>query len=347
MSNFLWHIPDWLEWDYYRVFGSITTPNGQTIDIGNPNDVTGAAYFEFAGNYRWLVQSTIHANGNDGVAEPRTIYFRPAEGVARWMRLEINIPDDVCWLNGCDMASGGYAVYAYGGTELNVPALDINNCRFADSEYQNVLVSGDISVHFTDCEFTGAQWDGLTISNNENRSTVRTSTFSGNGSAGTYYAALRFNSSFPLGDAIASNTIGLNPNRGVYFFSSAPDFGGQGVGANVIYNNGPDQGQGGLIGAELYLTTGSEPTITQTNIWDADGQGTLWQDDYITGVDWPPQLDEDDDFEAGVALQRAGRSREAVDRFLNYLHRDGSKLQINALHRLFWSWRITQLPPIR
>lgn len=265
----------WCPGDYYRVFTSIYTHNGDVIDICDPNEAEDnhSAYFEFTGNYRWYMQGTIHANGNDGAEEPRTIYFRPAAGVARWMRLEINIPDDDCNLDGCDMAGGGYSVYAYGGAELDVPDLNINNCRFADSEYQNVLVSGDIPVHFVNCDFTGAQWDGLTISNNEDRSTVQTCNFSDNGSADTYYAGLRFSSSSPIGDAIASNTIGLNTNRGVYCFGSSPDIGGAGVDANVIYNNGPDQGQGGLIGAELYMTTGSEPIITRTNIWDADGGG--------------------------------------------------------------------------
>ncbi len=262
---------DFLEWDYYRVFGSIYTSTGETIDIGDDALEAGAAYFEFTGNYRWFVQGTIRANGDPDNGEPRNIFFRPLEGVARWMRLEINIPDDDCNLHGCDMAGGGYEVYAYGGVELNVPDLFIRNCRLADSEYQNVLVSGDIPVHFTNCDFTGAQWDGLTIAYNENRSTVQTSNFLGNGSADTYYAGLRLSSSFPL--TIVSNTIGLNPNRGVYFFSSGPNIGGQGIGPNVVYNNGPDQGQAGSTGAELYLTSTSDPTIAWTNVWDADGAG--------------------------------------------------------------------------
>ncbi|MBM3326631.1 MAG: right-handed parallel beta-helix repeat-containing protein, partial [Calditrichaeota bacterium] len=52
---------DWLEWDYYKVFGDITTPNGEVFDIGNPDfeerdeDEIGRAWFEFVADAGWSV----------------------------------------------------------------------------------------------------------------------------------------------------------------------------------------------------------------------------------------------------------------------------------------------------
>ncbi|MCF7811973.1 right-handed parallel beta-helix repeat-containing protein [bacterium] len=301
----------YLEWDYYRVFHSISTPAGEVLDIGDDEDVTGQAYFEFAGNYRWYVKGAIHANGDPGEGEDRNIVFCPMEGVERWMRLEINVPDGECWLRGCDMKSGGYNVYAYGGTVEDLPDLTISNCRFADSEYMNVYITGDIPVTIANSDFSGAQENGLKISNNENRSSVANCLITGNGSSATYYAGLYISSSIP---SVITSTIGLNPNRGVYLFSSSATINGIGPEleewANVIYNNGPDE-QSGSTGAEFYLTSSSEPTISSTNIWDIregerDGifvykigdEADLFDQCYWGGSDsWPGQgiIDFDDE----------------------------------------------------
>ncbi len=261
---------DFLEWDYYRIFGHIYTPNGEIIDIGDDAQEQGAAYFEFTDYDRWYVQGTIHANGDPDDEALRNIFFRTLPGVDHWMRLEINIPDADCWLNGCDFERGGYNVYAYGGTEEDVPDLLISNCRMDGSLYQNLYVSGDIPVECEFSEFTEAILDGVYIYNNEGRSQVTSCLITGNGSDGTSRAGLKIRSCFPT---VSESTIGPNYSRGIYLSNASPDIGGQQVPANVIYNNGEELQQSGGTGAEVYLTSSSDPIVLSTNIWDADGDG--------------------------------------------------------------------------
>jgi len=265
---------DWLEWDYYRVFGSITTPSDELIDIGEPQTEDGRAYFEFAGNYSWTVYGTFHANGQDGTdgiggfgenrqAEALNIYFHPIPGATAWDRIRPYLLDGDSWFLGCDLVGSG--IYAYGGTTVN-PDLMVSNCRISDADSYGLCVSGDVPTTCQYSEVTGSHEDGVYISQNEGLSTVKGCTLTENGIYSSDGGLLLHSST----SVVAGNMIGLNYSHGITLQNCSPSINGGIDDPNVIYNNGVTLAQSNGTGAEFYLNY-SEPDLALTNIWDIDG----------------------------------------------------------------------------
>lgn len=108
----------------------------------------------------------------------------------------------------------------------------------------------------------------MALYSNGNQSSFDRCSFDHNGSDGSLYSGVYLSSSTPA--TFTRNTIGLNYARGLTLSSSSLNMNGfvnQVFQANTIYDNGP-QTQSLGTGAEIYLTSSSNPTIRWENIWD-------------------------------------------------------------------------------
>lgn len=265
--------------DEYEVIGDVLINNGVDLTIDPEDEDPGILIF-FDDDCEIKVYGTIHVNGNEYIeGDPNpNVYFYKTPGSTEWDWIKIYLPDDECNLTGCDIRDAYYGVYAYGGTAGNQPEISIDNCLLRECDNANLYISGDAWIDCEDSYIYDSENEGVYILNNEAISRLNRCEITGNGSSSSD-AGIKISASAPT---IIFSTIGLNYSRGFYLSSSGLYLNGNDNDANVIYNNGPDN-QSGSTGAELYVTSSSQPMISYTNIWDLrdEDEDGVWTRDGI------------------------------------------------------------------
>jgi len=279
---------EWLEEDYYRIMDNVSTPLDEELDIGEPEEEDGQAYFEFTADTRWWVLGLIRANGHNGLddgdppvttEEDRNIVFTRLDPNSAWEEFRVLGPiDEGGKLYGCVFDGAEYNLYMSGviGGGGAPDVLQVYNCEFRNATERGIYVTNRVQL---DCQRTLIEDNagcGIYFTFNEQviedeRSSIDGVIIQGNcGDSYDYDAGVKcYNSNVMINGCL----IHSNLDYGVYATSGGNPYIQGGAGStNNILNNGDILDQSSTKGAEIRVSTSTAmdeiPPITDNNIYD-------------------------------------------------------------------------------
>ena len=276
---------DYIEWDYYRVFGSITS--SATLQISNDAEDAGKPYFEFIYNatpLKWTITDDVHVNSdgdnpndfttfagyNDATWEKIHIQNDGAQGTV-FEYAEVTDAEYGFYVSSCDVAANAVIlnnIYVHHCERMGIYIYDsqvtidgTENEAFVEEGLPDVPTLSANSIQNTDDPGDTRSNRGIYIDScpAENAVNITGTMFYNNGSAeaGNYIeTGMGIFSSYPT---VSKACFLHNGTTGVSCLAGGGIFDGDDDDANDFRYNGSGFGAGqgannGIDGAEIYIT---------------------------------------------------------------------------------------------